>query len=652
MKAAPKGNFATAPFLIGTLLLLFALTFYYFAVLKIDYRESWLLDLGHSDATEYFAQAKALLKDGWPSLQIGYDKLPSTYPCGYPTLMLPWLKILPEPDSILAPFRTNQTIGLLLLFAVFGFYAYLAMPLSGGLATLLLATLSGFFTFCRSSMSEISASALVVLAFMFAYLGLKEERRWKIYLSAVFLGLSLNIRLQSLVLVPLLLAMALFPPKGTRMRWFLHCLAIPIIFTLAASPVLILNTIQFHSPFKTGYDFWFPRWTENHLLFSFGYIPNNAATLWREFALRPHGYFVANIFGTGTCFVPAFVLLICAGLFFIRFSRFVGCAFLAGFSFFAAALSYKWGTDLRFYLPLMILLVGVAVLPVTWAAKNLVAGKRLVAAVAIFVLFAMACLGYPSRSGELVETNRLQAWDALHFNNPPRRSIEFVAQKRLVELFGNQPGIVFSDIDPAYLNALWPEPFVAAPVDGRDYATFSTFFHYDRAQATALVKRGLKQSLPIYALFVSQDEVDEEASRLPELDGYEWTASAQLIQTPSIHSVVSTVQFTMAALAVATPTMTPAPCTYRTYDGQKNVVISTTTPGAHLSYTIDGSTPTPTHGTITTYNTATIVIPYGTTTLKVMASRSGYTDSPVVSGDYTINRTTDAVILKLTLRNR
>jgi hypothetical protein len=72
------------------------------------------------------------------------------------------------------------------------------MPVTGGLATLLLATLPGFITFCRSPLSEISASTLVVLAFMFTYLGMKEERRWKIYLSAVFLGLSLNIRLQSL----------------------------------------------------------------------------------------------------------------------------------------------------------------------------------------------------------------------------------------------------------------------------------------------------------------------------------------------------------------------------------------------------------------------------------------------------------------------
>jgi hypothetical protein len=237
-------SFATryGAYLIGFALLLCALVFYYFAVIRTDYSKTSLLDLRPSDAAEYFAQAKGLLKDGRPQVQLGYDKLPSRYPFGYPTLMLPWLKILPEADAILAPFRTNQTLGLLLLLAVFGFYAYLAKPLSGGFAALLLATLPGFFTFCRSSMSEISASVFFVLAFMFAYLGLTEERRWKIYLSAVFLGLSLNIRLQSFFFAPLLLVMALFPAGGKRLRWFLHCAALPIVFALAASPVLVLNT--------------------------------------------------------------------------------------------------------------------------------------------------------------------------------------------------------------------------------------------------------------------------------------------------------------------------------------------------------------------------------------------------------------------------
>ena len=200
----------------------------------------------------------------WPSIQIGYEKLPSRYPFGYPVLMLPWLKILPGADTVLAPFRTSQTMGLLLLWRCLSFMLTLAMPLTGGFAALLLATLPGFFTFCRSSLSEVSASLLIVLAFMFAYLGVKEERRWKIYLSAVLLGLSLNIRIQSIFFAPLLLAMAVFPIKGMPLRWFLHCVAVPVVFVLAASPMLILNTIQFHSPLRTGYDFWAPYLSEKH----------------------------------------------------------------------------------------------------------------------------------------------------------------------------------------------------------------------------------------------------------------------------------------------------------------------------------------------------------------------------------------------------
>lgn len=523
----PKRRFAVAPFLVGVFLLLCALTFYYFAVLRVDYSKTALLDLRpYPDGVEYFGQAKAMLKGEGPSIQIGYDKLPSRYPLGYPALMLPWLKILPKADSVLAPFRTNQTLGLLMLLAVFGFYFYLAMPVMGGCATLLLATLPGFFTFCRSSMSDMSDSALVVLAFMFAYLGLNEERRWKIYLSAVFLGLSVNVRVQSLFFVPLLLAMLLFPVRGMRLRWFLHCAALPVVFALAASPVLVLNTIQFRSPLKTGYDFWIPYFSEHHQLFSVHYMANNATMLLRELTLRPklYGANIASFFGTGTYFVPAFILLTFLGLSFIRFDRFALCASITGLTSVTIILSHNYHlVDLRYYLPLLIVLVAVAVLPVTWAAKNLFSKKQGIAAVLIFVLFAAACFGYPSRSGSnKVATDRSQAWDALHFTNPPRRSTQLVAQRRFLEMFGRQPGIVLSDIDPVYLNALLPEQFVAAPIDGQHHFRFSETWHYGRPEAVALVKRGLDQSIPIYALFVSQENMKKNVSRLPALVGYDW----------------------------------------------------------------------------------------------------------------------------------
>jgi hypothetical protein len=523
-KPITLSRFATAQFLIGLLLLLCALTFYYFAVLRIDYSKTTLLDLApYPDATEYFAQAKALYRDRWPSIQIGYEKLPSKYPFGYPVLMLPWLKILPEADAVLAPFRTSQTMGLFLILAVFAFYAYLAMPLTGGVAVLLLATLPGFFTFCRASLSEVSASLLIVLAFMFAYLGVKEERRWKIYLSAILLGLSLNIRVQSLFFAPLLLATALFPIRGMPLRWFLHCAAIPVVFMLAASPTLILNTIQFHSPLKTGYDLWEPYFSENHLRFRLRYIPTNVATLLRELTLQPRGYYAANIFGTGTSFVPAFLVLTCAGLFFVRFNWFVACTFLAGISSFVAAMCYLFGRDGRFYLPILILLVAVAVLPVTWAANNIVAGKRIVRVATVFILFTAACLGYPSRSGYNTRgIDRSQAWDALHFATSPSQSVELLAQKDFATRLSSQPGIVLSDIDPVYLNVLLPRAFVAAPIDGKHNYPWSYTWRYNRPQALALVEHGLQQSLPVYSLFVSREQAATNQSRLPNVAGYEW----------------------------------------------------------------------------------------------------------------------------------
>jgi 4-amino-4-deoxy-L-arabinose transferase-like glycosyltransferase len=524
MRPVPRRDFTSAPSVIAALLFVCALTFYYFAVLKFDYHRTRLLDLGWSDPSEYFGQAKAMLRGELPYVNFGYEKLPSRYPVGYPALMVPWLKVLPEADSVLAPYRTNQTIGLLLLLAMFGFYSYLRMPLAGGFSALLLATLPAFFTSCRSPMSELSTSAFVVLAFMFTYLGLKEERRWKIYLSAIFLGLSVNIRMQSLFFAPLLLAMALFPTPERRLRWFLHCLAVSIVFVLAVSPTLMLNTIQFHSPFKTGYDFWLANWPNHPPFFSPRYIPSNIALLWREFALLQQKFSSANAYGTGTFFVPAFVILVCVGAFFVRLDQFVVCALVAGLSFFLLTTSYfdRW-VDIRFYLPLLILLVAVAVLPVIWAAENLFVVKRTVASLVIFLFFVATCLGYPSRSvGDTPKAHRLQVWQALHFLRLPRQSQEFIAQRHFVQLFGQHPGMVLADINPVYLNALLPNRFVALPLDEKRYIAFRDIVTYDSAEALALVRRGLAQSLPVYALFVSREEMEEKATRLPQVDGYAW----------------------------------------------------------------------------------------------------------------------------------
>ena len=43
-----------------------------------------------------------------------------------------------------------------------------------------------------------------------------------------------------------------------------------------------------------------------------------------------------------------------------------------------------------------------------------------------------------------------------------------------------------------------------------------------------LVKRALGQSRPVYALFVSRKEMEEKATRLPQVDGYGWVVAENL----------------------------------------------------------------------------------------------------------------------------
>ncbi len=56
------------------------------------------------------------------------------------------------------------------------------------------------------------------------------------------------------------------------------------------------------------------------------------------------------------------------------------------------------------------------------------------------------------------------------------------------------------------------------------------------------------------------------------------------------------------------PAMAPNPGTYRLASGDNTMgfIIATSVPGAYLRYTLDGSTPTPTHGAVITQNVGQI----------------------------------------------
>jgi hypothetical protein len=508
----------------GTLCFVLALLFYYGAVLRIEFNRTGLLDLDpYPDAVEYFAQADSMLKDGVAVIQIGYDKLPSRYPPGYPLLMLPWLKLLPH-NEILAPFRTNETIGLLLLISGFVFYFAIRRPLAGGLAALLIATQPAFISFSRSSMSDLSGGAVIVLAFALVYLGLAWRHRWLIYCAAFVLGLSLCIRPQLVFMAPLLIAMALFPANVSWTRWFMHCCLTLVVFAVATSPYFILNTSEFGHPLKTGYEFWVPALADKQAAFSLHNVPPQIALIRSEIIASWDQFRVANLFGTGTYVVPAFIFLSILGLPFVRMRRFEISAFLAGTVYFVSIVTYTY-VEGRFYIPIFFLLVALAILPAEWAVGQALKGRVSVLGVGVLAVFLLSCIGYPSQSGFKPEGSRSQAWDALHYANVNGKSPRYEAQKEFSRIFRDAPGIVLSDIEPPYLNALLPKPFVAAPVDGNHDYRYSRLWHYGKAEAVQLVANGLGRASPVYALLLPSKDVDQDIKRLPLVQGYSWKRS-------------------------------------------------------------------------------------------------------------------------------
>jgi len=143
----------------------------------------------------------------------------------------------------------------------------------------------------------------------------------------------------------------------------------------------------------------------------------------------------------------------------------------------------------------------------------------------VLAVFLLSCIGYPSQSGFKPKSGRSQAWDAVRYADRNGKSPRYEAQKEFARTFKDEPGIVLSDIDPAYLNALLPRPFVAAPLDAGHNYCYSRLWHYGKAEAVQLVQRGLGHATPVYALLLPSNDVDQDVKRLPLIQGYTWKRS-------------------------------------------------------------------------------------------------------------------------------
>jgi cytochrome c peroxidase len=113
---------------------------------------------------------------------------------------------------------------------------------------------------------------------------------------------------------------------------------------------------------------------------------------------------------------------------------------------------------------------------------------------------------------------------------------------------------------------------------------------------------------------------------------FRMTVSGKASASSSYTLSADKITLVAASAAVATPTFSPGG---GTFTSAQSVTISSTTSGAAIRYTTDGSTPSATVGTV--YSGPVTVS--ATTTLRAIAYASGMTDSNVASATYTITTT-------------
>ncbi|HQA27424.1 MAG TPA: chitobiase/beta-hexosaminidase C-terminal domain-containing protein, partial [Candidatus Competibacteraceae bacterium] len=145
---------------------------------------------------------------------------------------------------------------------------------------------------------------------------------------------------------------------------------------------------------------------------------------------------------------------------------------------------------------------------------------------------------------------------------------------------------------------------------------------------------GTEDGQPVYQVYVA-NETDNTVSVIKDGPNNQ----AEVIATiPVGQDPWAFGQFVGPLATVAAPTFAPPGGAYQS--GVK-VTISTTTSGAAIRYTTDGSTPTSTSGTLIESGQTILVTTSGvsgTVVLKAVAFKEGWADSAVTEASYQINR--------------
>lgn len=124
------------------------------------------------------------------------------------------------------------------------------------------------------------------------------------------------------------------------------------------------------------------------------------------------------------------------------------------------------------------------------------------------------------------------------------------------------------------------------------------------------------------------------------------TIKAIAVASGYSNSAVASGTFTIDLPIAATPTFSPTPGTFTT---AQSVTLADTTSGAAIYYTIDGTTPTTASNLFSPSSPIAVAT---TTTIKAIAVATGYSNSAVASGAFTIAGTASAVSVVLSTNDQ
>lgn len=466
------------------------------------------------DGAEYLDAAVSLAHEGTYRIHLAGESHPPRYPFGYSLLIAGAIAAGVEPEA--APHRVNQIAGLGLLGLVAWPLWRRGRHLESGLAILLLATLPAFIILCRSPLSEISSTLLIVgsLWLLAAYAGGGPVRRGAA--GAALLGLTACFRLSNVLLLAFLPAAA---AARHGLRWRRPATREAAILGTAAAagllPLLAYNVATFGDLLASGYGYWAPYWDARRA-FDSRFLSNNLFYYWRELSEQESTFTTAHLFGHGSYFGPAFAALALGSPLALR-ARPRRWPFAAAGLLYAGAMGFYFFTDARLLFPLMVVAIPVAAIVCVdlWRRP-----RRRALALATSCLCAAAVLGWPGAGG------RSNTLELLRPASDARPAAAYQVMRQLRRLHDPDPGLILTELPPPYAHAVLPAGVDVAPLfDDHLFRFNPRVFVYGRDQRRRQIAGALAAGRSVWAVTHARSILDVADGPAPA--GYVWEIVAR-----------------------------------------------------------------------------------------------------------------------------